>query len=166
MRVPGAAHFVNAARATHAVYGSIVVLAVVTGLDEASATAREAVVAIVGAAAAVGLAEIYADVIGTTFRERRAPTHAEWTEFAIDVAFGFGTALLPAAFFLLALADVLGLRDAFTIAEWSGVAVLWVYVFAAGRTAGLGLPHSLVWAIGLTVCGVGLVELKNLAGTH
>ena len=166
MRVPGAAHFLSAARATHAVYGSIVVLAVVTGLDEASATAREAVFAVLGAALAVALAEIYADVIGTTFGQRRPPTTAEWIEFGVDVGFGFGAALSPAIFFLLVLVDQLSLGHAFTIAEWSGVALLWLYVFAAGRAAGLALPHSLVWAIALTICGIGLVELKNLAASH
>jgi hypothetical protein len=26
------------------------------------------------------------------------------------------------------------------------------------------LSHSLFWAVGLTVCGIGLVELKKAAG--
>lgn len=166
MRVPGAVRFLSAAHATHAVYGSIVVLAVVTGLDEASATAREALVAVLGAAIGVAVAEVYADMIGATIREQRPPTRAEWREMAVDVAFGFGAALVPAAFFLLATVDVLGLGHAFTIAEWSGVAVIWVYVFAAARAARLRLVSSLVWAAGLTVCGVGIVELKLLGGSH
>ena len=164
MRVPGAVHFFTAARATHAVYGSIVVLAVVTGLDEASASAREAFWATVGAAIAVVLAEIYADMIGTTIRERRPPNRAEWQEFVIDVGFGFTAACFPAFFFLLSLLGALQLRHAFTIAEWAGVGVLSLYVLVATRAAGLGLGRALAWTGALTGCGIGLVELKKLAG--
>jgi hypothetical protein len=164
MRVPGAARFFTAARASHAVYGSIVVLAVVTGLDEASATPREAFVATIGAAIAVVLAEIYADMIATTIHERRPPNRAEWHEFVIDVAFGFGAACIPAAFFLLALADAISLGDAFTVAEWTGVGVLWIYALVASRAAGLGIARALMWAAGLTSCGIGIVELKKLGG--
>jgi hypothetical protein len=164
MRIPGAGRFFTAPRATHAVYGSIVVLAVVTGLDEASASPREAFVATLGAAIGVMLAEFYADMIGTTLRQRRPPTRDEWQEFLVDVAFGFGAACFPSVFFLLAWWDVISLSTAFTIAEWGGVAVLWVYVLVAARAAGLGTVRALLWAGGLTACGIGLVELKKLAG--
>ena len=164
MRVPGAVGFFTAVRASHAVYGSIVVLAVVTGLDEASASAREAFVATVGAAVAVVLAEIYADMIGTTIRERRPPNRLEWHEFVIDVAFGFGAACVPAFFFLLARLDAMSVRTAFTAAEWTGVGVLWLYGLVASRAAGQGLVRAVVWAGILTGCGIGLVELKKLTG--
>jgi len=164
MRIPGAVRFLTAARATHAVYGSIIVLAVVTGLDEASASAREAFWGTIGAAIAVVLAEIYADMIGTTIRERRPPNRAEWQEFVVDVCFGFTAACFPAFFFLLAVVGLMELRHAFTIAEWAGLVVLWLYVLAAARAAGLGMGRALIWAGALTACGVGLVELKKLAG--
>lgn len=54
MRVPGAVNFFAAARATHAVYGSIVVLAVVTGLGLGRALAWSAVLTGCG----VGLVEL------------------------------------------------------------------------------------------------------------
>lgn len=164
MRIPGAVRFSTAARASHAVYGSIIVLAVVTGLDEVSASAREAFVAVLGAAIAVALAEMYADMIGTTIRERRPPKRAEVHEFAIDMCFGFSAACFPAVFFLLARVGVMKLSSAFTLAEWGGVAVLWLYVLAASRAAGLGYARALLWAGVLTVCGIGLVELKKVAG--
>jgi hypothetical protein len=164
MRIPGAVRFVTAARAGHAVYGSIIVLAFVTGLDEVSASAREAFFGVFGAAIAVALSEMYADMIGATIRERRAPDRAEYREFVVDMAFGFGAALFPGFFFLLAWLEVMKLGHAFTIAEWSGVAILFGYGFVAARAANLKLAHALVWAVGLTVCGVGLVELKKAAG--
>jgi hypothetical protein len=164
MRIPGAVRFLTAARATHAVYGSIVVLAVVTGLDQAEASAREAFFATVGAAFAVVLAEIYADMIGTTLRHRRPPNRAEWQEFVVDVGFGFGAACFPAVFFLIAGLGWMKLNHAFSLAEWIGLGVLWVYVFAAARAAGLGAFRALIWAAGLTVCGILLVELKQFAG--
>jgi len=155
--------FFSAERATHAVYGSIIVLAVVTGLDEASARARTALLAIVGAALAVVLGEVYADMIGTTLRQRHVPTRRQWWKVLIDVSFGFGAALAPEFFFLLAYVGWISLDHAFTIAEWGGLAVLAVYVLAAARAAGLGVMRSACWAVVLTLCGVGLVELKSLA---
>jgi len=164
MRIPGAVRFFTAPRATHAVYGSIVVLAVVTGLDEASASARQAFLGSVGAALAVVLAEIYADMIGTTLREKRPPNREEWQEFTIDVAFGFGAACFPALFFLLARLDAIGLGTAFALAEWVGIGVLWVYALVASRAAGQGIIRAVFWAGIVTVCGVVLVELKKFAG--
>jgi hypothetical protein len=164
MRVPGAVQFFTAPRATHAVYGSITVLAVVTGLDEASASARQAFLGTIGAAMAVVLAEIYADMIGTTLRERRPPNREEWQEFTIDVAFGFGAACIPAVFFLLARLDALGLGTAFALAEWAGIGVLWLYALVASRAVGHGYLRACAWAGAVTLCGVGLVELKKFAG--
>src|SRR5215471_14638446 len=100
MRIPGAVRFITAARAGHAVYGSLIVLAVVTGLDEVSASAREAFFAVLGAAIAVALSEMYADMIEATIRNKRSPDRAEYREFAVDTAFGFGAALVPSVFFL------------------------------------------------------------------
>jgi hypothetical protein len=164
MRIPGAVRFFTAARATHAVYGSIVVLAVVTGLDEASASARQAFLGAIGAAIAVVLAEIYADMIGTSIREKRPPNRAEWREFTVDVSFGFGAACFPAFFFLLARLDIVGLGTAFALAEWLGVGVLWLYALVASRAVGHGFMRAFVWAGLVTLCGVGLVELKKFAG--
>jgi hypothetical protein len=142
----------------------MVVLAVVTGLDEASADARECLVAVVGLAIAVALAEIYADVIGSTIRRSRHPTVAEWREIAGNVAVGFGAALVPVVYFVLAEAGVLSVGHALTIAEWTGVAVIWLYVFVAARATSMSLTRSIVWSVALTACGVGLVELKAAAG--
>jgi hypothetical protein len=158
--------FLTPSRATHAVYGSMIVLAVLSGLDEASATARESLVTIVGLAIAVGLSQIYADVIGSTFRLARQLTHHEWLEISADVAFGFGAALVPAIFFVLALLGAMSLGNAFVVAEWTGVAVIWFYVFTAARAAGLKLGRALVWSLALTACAVGIVELKLLAHPH
>ncbi len=158
-----AGHFLTAPRASHAVYGSIIVLAVITGLDEASATSRECLVAVVGLAIAVGLSQIYSDMIAATFHEQRTLRRDEWLEISANVAFGFGAALLPAIFFVLASVGVLSLGHAFSIAEWTGIGVIWIYVFAAARATGLPLVRSLVWSVALTACGVGLVELKLLA---
>jgi len=154
----------HAARATHAVYGSIIVLAIVTGLDEASADARDCLLAVVGVAFAVALSEIYADVIGSTIRNHRHPTGAEWKEIAGNVLFGFGAALVPAIFFVLAEVGLISIAHALSIAEWSGVAVIWLYVFTAARATDMTLARCLVWSLALTACGIGIVELKAAAG--
>jgi hypothetical protein len=142
----------------------MIVLAAITGLDEASATANECIVAVVGIAFAVGVSEIYADVVGSTFRHGRAPSGEERTEIAVDVAFGFGAAISPAVFFVLARLGAISVGHALTIAEWAGIGVLWFYVFAAARAAGLRLPRAIAWSILLTACGVVIVQLKLIFG--
>jgi hypothetical protein len=159
----GRLRFLSADHATHAVYGSMIVLAIITSLDAASATARECVVAIVGLAVAVGLSQLFSDLIGGTYRAGRMLEGSELAHIAANVAFGFGAALVPAVFFVLALAGTISLHHALTIAEWTGIGVIWIYVFAAARAAGLTLVRSVAWALALTVCGIGLVELKLLA---
>jgi hypothetical protein len=154
----------RASAATHAVYGSIIVVAAVTGLDEAQADARECLLAVFGVALAVALSEIYADVIGTTIKQSRHPNRHEWGEIAGNVVFGFAAAMVPAVFFVLAELGVLSLKHALTIAEWTGVGVIWLYAFVAARGTNMSLARSIVWSLTLTACGVGLVELKAAAG--
>jgi hypothetical protein len=80
------------------------------------------------------------------------------------MAFGFGAALFPGFFFLLAWLEVMRLDRAFTVAEWSGVGILFGYALVATRAASMKLSHALLWAVGLTACGIALVELKQAAG--
>ena len=155
--------FLSADHATHAVYGSMIVLAVITSLDAASATARECFVAVVGLAIAVALSQLFADLVGGMYRAGRPLEGSELLHISTNVAFGFGAVLVPAAFFLLALTGRMSLHHALTAAEWTGVGVIWIYVFAAARAAGLTFTRSILWAVGLTACGIGLVELKLLA---
>lgn len=95
-------------RAAHAIYGSIVVLAVIVAEDGSSVTVGEAIASVTGAAVVTAMAELYADYIGATIRARRHPTESEWKLDWIaglgplrSVAIGLGFAVLGAGLVVL-----------------------------------------------------------------
>jgi hypothetical protein len=147
-------------RAEHAIYGTIIVLALIVAEDEASVTVGVAIATVLGAALATALAELYSNYIGAVIRDRRHQTREEWRESAQDIAAGFLMAILPVAFFVLAALDVVELRTAFDAAEWTGVAVLGSYAVLANRWAGFSVGRSLLVGVGFTAMGAALVLLK------
>jgi hypothetical protein len=147
-------------RAEHAIYGTIIVLALIVAEDEASVTVGVAIATVLGAALVTALAELYSDYIGSVIRDRRHQTREEWRDSAQNIAAGFLMAILPVTFFVLAAADAIELQAAFDAAEWTGVAVFGFYAVLANRSAGFSWGRSLLVGLGFTVLGAALVLLK------
>lgn len=147
-------------RAAHAIYGSIIVLAVIVAEEGTGITAGAAIASIVAAALITALAEIYADYIGATIRARRHPSAAERHVVERNVLIGFATAILPVSFFILAEAGVMALDTAFDVAIWSGVGILGAHAAVANRLAGFSIPRSLLLGVAFTLLGAALVGLK------
>src|SRR4051794_13691548 len=117
---------------------------------------------LLASAVAVGLAELYSQVVGAETRNRRRVGREELRPLVPDVvAVAFGVAF-PAVFFLLAAAGVLENHAAFTIAKWSGLGLISFYGFAAGRLAGAGLAASLLQALAVGIIGGALIAFKAL----
>ncbi len=151
-----------AATARHAVYGSVIVLAVMIALDDTSVGAGEAMASVIGAALATVLAELYADYLAGMIEAGRAPKGAELRESFRNAAVGLFAAILPVIFFILAAFDVMDISTAFDAAVWTGVGVVGFYAFVANRLGGMGIPRSLLAGFGFTVLGTLLVLLKAL----
>lgn len=147
-------------RAEHAIYGTIIVLALIVAEDEASVSVGVAIATVLGAAVATALAELYSDYIGAVIRDRRHRTREEWHDAAANVAAGFLMASLPVSFFVLAALDAIELQAAFDAAEWTGVGVLGSYAVIANRQAGFSVTRSLLVGLGFTLLGTALVLLK------
>jgi hypothetical protein len=147
-------------RAEHAIYGTIIVLALIVAEDEAAAAVGVAIATVLGAALATALAELYSDYIGDVIRDGRHRTRQEWRDATRNVAAGFLMASLPVSFFVLAAFDVIERQAAFDAAEWSGVAVLGSYTVVANRSAGFSVARSLLVGLGFTILGAALVLLK------
>lgn len=147
-------------RAEHAIYGTIIVLALIVALDEGGVRVGVAIGTVLGAAFATALAELYSDYIGAVIRDRRRRTREEWRDAAANVAAGFTLASLPVAFFVLAALDAIELQTAYDAAEWSGVAVLGAYATVANRSAGFTMARSLLVGVGFAVLGAALILLK------
>ena len=156
----GVSKEVRGRRAEHAIYGSIIVLAVLVAEDTATVSMRVAIATVVGAALVTSLAHVYADYIGELIRAGRHRSRDEWKADLQNAAFGFAVAVLPAAVLFLSKLDAISLDAAFDIAEWLGVAVLGAYSFGANLLAGIPAWRSLLIGLGFTLLGAGLVALK------
>jgi hypothetical protein len=144
------------------VYGAIIGLAVIVAMEEHPPSSGVVAATLLGTAVAVGLAELYSDVVGIETRMRRPVRRAELRDAMHNVlAVGFGIAF-PIAFFLLAAVHLIGEDTAFTIAKWSGVGLLGFYGFCGARLAGKGLSTSAFRALAAGLTGALLVALKAL----
>jgi len=144
------------------VYGSILGLALVVALEQHPPTTAQTIAAVVATALAIGLAETYSEFVGAEARERRHLSRAEVRVLAEDAAavtFGAG---FPAVFFILAAAGVMELATAFTLAKWTGLALICAYGYVAARLAGSGTGASLLHASALGMIGVALITVKAL----
>jgi hypothetical protein len=147
---------------TRVIYGAIIGLALVVALQHHAAAAGETVAAILGTALAVGLAEMYSEFVGVETRERRHVHRKELPAMAAEAGAVVAGAAFPAAFFVLAAAGVMQLDTAFTLAKWSGFALIFLYGFAAARLAGTELTRSVLYALAVGAIGGVLIAVKAL----
>jgi hypothetical protein len=117
-------------------YGSIIGLALVVALEAHPPRAGVVAVSLVATAIAVGLAELYSDIVGTETRTRARVERRQIVEMLSEVgAVAVGVAF-PGIFFLIAAAGAIDVETAFTVAKWSGLALITAYGFIAARFTG------------------------------
>jgi hypothetical protein len=144
------------------IYGAIIGMALIVVLQDHPPSAAAAVVVLVGTAVAVGLAEIYSEVVGTETRTRRHIVREQLRDILGDaLAVGFGI-VFPAVFFVLAAIGAMDLDTAFDLAKWSGVGLIAFYGFCAARLAGDRLPAAFLQAFAVGAVGAVLIALKAL----
>jgi dolichyl-phosphate-mannose--protein O-mannosyl transferase len=144
------------------VYGSIIGMALVVTLDSHPPTASVMTLWLLGTALAVGLAEVYSEVVGVETSTRQPVRRPQLHHMIEDaVAVGFGVAF-PAVFFLLAVLGLLTIEAAFTVAKWCGVGLIGFYGYWAARFAGSTAGRALVKGAAVALVGAGLIALKAL----
>ena len=142
------------------IYGAIIGLALVVALEHDPPGAAVMVGTLVVTGVAVGLAELYSEVVGTEVRTHRRVPRAQMREIGADVAaVTFGVSF-PAVFFLVASADAIEVETAFELAKWSGLALTGFYGYCAARLSGMGLPAALVQAAAVAAIGGFLIGFK------
>jgi VIT1/CCC1 family predicted Fe2+/Mn2+ transporter len=113
-------------------------------------------------AVAVGLAELYSEIVGTETRTRHRIEREELGEMVDDVvAVAFGVAF-PAMFFLLAALGALSSDTAFAISRWSGLGLIGFYAYVAGRLAGESRVRALLQAAAVATVGGMLIAVKAI----
>jgi hypothetical protein len=143
-------------------YGAIIGLALVVALEAQPPRPAVMVGTLLGTALAVGLAELYSEVVGAEIRTRRRVERGHFREIATDVAaVAFGISF-PAVFFLLSVVGAMQVGTAFELAKWSGLGLIGFYGYCAGRLSGMGLPAALVQAAAVAAIGGFLIGLKAL----
>jgi VIT1/CCC1 family predicted Fe2+/Mn2+ transporter len=144
------------------IYGAIIGLALVVALEAHPPGAGLVAGSLLATAIAVGLAELYSEVVGTQVRTRRRVGREHLHELLTDtLAVAFGVAF-PAVFFVLAAFDLIDLKTAFTVAKWSGLALIGLYGFTAARLAGRRFAAALLEGAAVGAIGGALIAFKAL----
>ena len=142
------------------VYGSIIGLALVVALESYPPAPSVMAVWLVGTALAVGLAEVYSEVVGAETSTRQPVSRPQLHHMLEDAAgVGFGVAF-PAVFFLLSAVGLCEIDTAFSIAKWTGLGLIGFYAYWAARFAGSSVHRALLKSALMALIGAGLIALK------
>jgi hypothetical protein len=142
------------------IYGAIIGLALVVALEHDPPGPGVMAGTLLVTGVAVGLAELYSEVVGTEVRTGRRVERTRVREIATDVlAVAFGISF-PAVFFLLSSVDAMEVETAFELAKWSGLALTGFYGFCAARLSGMGVVGALIQAAAVAAIGGFLIGLK------
>ena len=144
------------------IYGSIIGLALVVALEAHPPPTGAVIATLLGTSVAVGLAELYSEVIGLHVRGHRRARADERRHIRADIAAVMVGIAFPVVFFLLAAAGVLDDETAFTVAKWSGLGLIALYGFAGARMSGTSPLRSLLQASAVALIGGLLIALKAL----
>jgi hypothetical protein len=144
------------------VYGSIIGLALIVSLEAHPPAAGQVVAALLATAVAVALAEVYSETIGASTRQDGRPGGERLGPIVEDgLAVAFGIAF-PDVFFILAALGAVELDTAFTLAKWTGLALVGFYGYCAGRLSGAGNGRALLQGLAVGLIGAVLIALKAL----
>lgn len=162
----GLARFVSShlrsRQVSRVVYGSIIGLALVVALEAHPPPTGAVIASLLGTAVAVALAELYSELVGFETQGLRDATRAQRRELAADMAAVALGIAFPVVFFVLAAAGVLDEDTAFTVAKWTGLALIGAYGYAGARLSGAGVVASLTRAAMVALIGAFLIALKAL----
>jgi hypothetical protein len=142
------------------IYGAIVGLALVVALERHPPTAGQTAGSLVATAVAVGLAEVYSEVVAAETRTRRPVPRGDVLGYAAEAAAVVAGAGFPAVFFLLSLAGAIDLDTAFALAKWSGLGLIGGYGFLAARLAGAHAVRAAAHGVAVAAVGLALIALK------
>jgi hypothetical protein len=144
------------------IYGAIIGMALVVALEAHPPRPGVVAATLLATAIAVSLAEFYSEFVGAETRLRRRVGHDYAKHILADAVAVAGGIAFPAVFFVLAAAGAIDGDTAFTLAKWSGLGLISLYGFLAGRLAGASLGLSLLQALAVGVIGGALIAFKAL----
>jgi VIT1/CCC1 family predicted Fe2+/Mn2+ transporter len=141
-------------------YGAIIGLALVVALQIHPPSPAKTAAALLGTAIAVGLAEVYSELVGTEAREHRPVARRELRGMVAGAGAVTLGASFPAIFFLLAALGAMDNHLAYTLSKWTGLVLICGYGYLAARLSGAGIARALVHAASVGLVGGALIALK------
>ena len=152
----------GSAQVSRVIYGSIIGLALVVSLEHHPPRVGVVVASICATALAVSLAELYSDIVGAETRTHARPDRTHVRAFVREASAAACGIAFPAVFFILAAAGAWEVATAFTIAKWSGLALLGLYGYFGGRLSGRSVPGSILHALAVGLIAGFLIAFKAL----
>jgi hypothetical protein len=143
------------------IYGAIIGMALIVVLEHHPPEPAVVAASLAATGLAVGLAELYSDIIGHQTRLRgKVESHhvRHMLEGVVAVFFGV---VFPDVFFVLASAGWMEPENAFKAAKWTGLGLIAFYGFAAARLSGASLAKSLLQALAVAAIGIALIAFKS-----
>jgi hypothetical protein len=144
------------------IYGAIIGMALIVTLEHHPPEPAVIATGLVATGLAVGLAELYSEMIGVQTRLRQPLERHHVRHMLSDVGAVFFGVVFPDVFFLLAALEWLELDTAFTLAKWTGLGLIALYAFAAERLSGSSLTRSVLRALAVAAIGGALIGFKAL----
>jgi hypothetical protein len=143
-------------------YGSIIGLALVVALEAHPPRPGAIAVSLVATAIAVGLAELYSDIVGTETRTRARVGRKQLVEMLDEIGAVVVGVAFPGIFFVLAALGAFDVDAAFTIAKWTGLGMITAYGYIAARFTGATVLGSVRRAGVAGLIAAFLIVIKAL----
>ena len=159
---PRLASHLRSGQVSRVIYGSIIGLALILTLEAHPPRVAVVVGTLLATALAVGLAELYSELVGTSARASLGgSTEPVGTIVADTAAVAFGVAF-PSVFFAAVALGLIGYDTAFALSKWTGLGLIAGYGYLAARLSGSGTWRSLLHAAAAGLIGAVLIGLKAL----
>lgn len=152
-------------RAAKAIYGSILIFVFIAGVHFVSGeSALGTALSIVVASITIVFAEVYAEFIGMTIKQRGVLSHKQALEIWEDTLAIASVSLVPACFFVLSNFKIFSISAAFFLSYMYCLSILFVFSYWASRLSGYGKGRSFVAASITLLIGLTIIWLKFMFG--
>lgn len=149
-------------RPAEVIYGTLVLMSVMTALSEEITDPAEVMITVAGTAVALFLTRWYSEVVAVTVTYGKGPSGRERRAIIGDAALLLLVAVVPVLLLLLAIVRALSLEWAVDVSLLVGTGSLGAWGYIKARRAGAGPLRTA--GITVTTLGIGLflVTLKAL----
>ena len=152
-------------RAAKVVYGAVLIFAFIVGQGHSGHnTALSLATGTFFAAIAIVLAEIYAEILGKTIRQKRKLTKHERKEIEQDSLAIISISMWPTVIFLLSWLGLYSMHTAFNISYTLLLLVLFIFSYWASVLSGRSRRSSLLRGIIASCIGLIVVFAKYALG--